>query len=123
MRSKLTTGRQISSSARRPSTSWFLALGLLASLLLASCAPMVTFTLEPQTEAGIQVVQIPANTEGSLQVELRDGRSFTVPPGHFPPPGECRIWQPELPPGRQSPPGPCDDLVTRVPEGAVLLRR
>ena len=44
-----------------------------------------------------------------------------VPPGHLPPPGECRIWYPGDPPGQQPPPGPCDDLVRRVPPGAWLV--
>ena len=30
-----------------------------------------------------------------------------VPPGHYPPPGECRMWNPDLPPGHQPPPYRC----------------
>jgi hypothetical protein len=30
-----------------------------------------------------------------------------VPPGHLPPPGECRLWFPDRPPGQQPPPGRC----------------
>lgn len=104
------------------------AQGLLISacfalIVLTSCAPSTSLTLVPQAEAGTRVVQIPIGTRGALEVELRDGRSFVVPPGHFPPLGACRIWLPELPPGRQSPPADCDELVTRVPPDAVLLRR
>lgn len=44
-----------------------------------------------------------------------------VPPGHYPPPGECRIWYVNRPPGQQPPPARCDRLVGRVPLGAFVL--
>lgn len=44
-----------------------------------------------------------------------------IPPGHLPPPGECRIWFPDRPPGHQPPPGPCRVLRHRVPPGAYLI--
>jgi hypothetical protein len=30
-----------------------------------------------------------------------------IPPGHLPPPGECRVWYPDRPAGHQPPPGRC----------------
>ncbi|WP_189471653.1 hypothetical protein [Litchfieldella qijiaojingensis] len=48
--------------------------------------------------------------------------SYDIPPGHMPPPGECRIWYPDLPPGQQPPPGHCDELQYRVPPDAVLIQ-
>lgn len=50
------------------------------------------------------------------------GSGVQVPPGHLPPPGECRIWFPDRPPGHQPPPGDCASLRWRVPPGAVLVR-
>ena len=47
---------------------------------------------------------------------------FDIPKGHMPPPGECRIWFPEMPPGQQPPPGDCYELERQVPPGAVLVR-
>ena len=44
-----------------------------------------------------------------------------IPPGHLPPPGECRIWFPDRPPGQQPPPGNCGVLSRQVPPGARLI--
>lgn len=45
-----------------------------------------------------------------------------VPPGHLPPPGECRIWYPDRPPGHQPPPGDCWELRRHLPYGAAVIR-
>ena len=44
-----------------------------------------------------------------------------VPKGHYPPPGECRLWFPGRPPGHQPPPARCSSLVGRIPRGAFVL--
>jgi hypothetical protein len=44
-----------------------------------------------------------------------------VPPGHYPPPGLCRIWYEGRPPGHQPRPVPCPALHRRVPAGAFVL--
>lgn len=44
-----------------------------------------------------------------------------VPPGHMPPPGQCRVWFPNRPPGQQPPPGRCEYLQYQVPPGAYLI--
>lgn len=49
-------------------------------------------------------------------------KNVNIPPGHMPPPGECRIWFPDRPPGQQPPPGPCSQLRHDVPPGAILVR-
>lgn len=45
-----------------------------------------------------------------------------IPKGHYPPPGECRVWYPSRPPGHQPPPGSCSKLGRSVPPGAWLIR-
>lgn len=70
----------------------------------------------------IGVVRIPETrpAEG-VRVLPSDGPTFRVPPGHYPPPGACRIWDPAVPPGRQAPPGDCDELERQVPGGSYLI--
>ena len=40
---------------------------------------------------------------------------LNIPQGHYPPPGECRIWFPDRPPGHQPPPS---KNCSKVPPGA-----
>ena len=45
-----------------------------------------------------------------------------VPRGHYPPPGQCRVWYPNRPPGQQPPPADCQSLTgTRLEPGAFIL--
>ena len=45
-----------------------------------------------------------------------------VPRGHYPPPGECRVWYPNRPAGQQPPPTSCDRLAGgRLEPGAFIL--
>jgi hypothetical protein len=46
-----------------------------------------------------------------------------VPPGHLPPPGECRVWVPGRPPGRQARARSCDGILSAAPAGAWILYR
>ncbi|MBA1145622.1 DUF4382 domain-containing protein [Ectothiorhodospiraceae bacterium WFHF3C12] len=44
-----------------------------------------------------------------------------VPPGHFPPPGECKLWHPQRPAGQQPPPEPCESLMETAPTDTVVI--
>lgn len=102
-------------------------------LVLAACAPgaelelrigagaTATIEVTPVLRAGILVIAIPAERPGDGVAVRADGRSFRIPPGHYPPPGQCRIWNPDRPPGLQSPPGPCERLERQVPRGSYLV--
>jgi hypothetical protein len=46
-----------------------------------------------------------------------------IPPGHLPPPGQCRVWIPGDPPGHQAPSGSCSELASQVPLNGWLVYR
>lgn len=115
----------------RPRTLIFRGLPIVAltSLLLSACAPSLTVdfgasvqvTATP-TASGILVVRVPSPRKGgAIEVRQASGATFKIPPGHFPPPGSCRIWYPNTPPGQQPAPGACSELERRVPAGAYLV--
>jgi hypothetical protein len=45
----------------------------------------------------------------------------SIPKGHLPPPGECRIWYPDRPAGHQPPPFKCGQGRGRVEPGGWLI--
>jgi hypothetical protein len=45
----------------------------------------------------------------------------SIPPGHLPPPGTCRLWYADRPPGHQPPPGPCAELRGKPTARAFLV--
>ena len=49
--------------------------------------------------------------------------SLGIPPGHYPPPGQCRVWVPGTPPGHQPKPSPCTALNGNIPVGAWVIYR
>lgn len=49
--------------------------------------------------------------------------ALKIPPGHLPPPGQCRVWYPGKPPGHQPPPVSCESALRSAgPDGWVLQR-
>ena len=53
-------------------------------------------------------------------VRVAGRRVLFVPPGHYPPTGQCRIWIHDLAPGRQADAAPCSALGP-IPAGAFIL--
>ena len=47
--------------------------------------------------------------------------SLGIPPGHYPPPGHCRVWLPGQPPGHQPRPVKCNS-VGDIPLGCFVWR-
>jgi len=51
---------------------------------------------------------------------------FGIPPGHLPPPGQCKVWMPGEPPGKQKKKyksGACESVSHDVPAGGWLVYR
>ena len=53
-------------------------------------------------------------------MRLAGRRMLFVPPGHYPPEGQCRVWIHDRPPGQQADAAPCHAL-GRIPAGAFIL--
>lgn len=84
----------------------FLTLALVAgAIVLTSCSRRVVVVSPPP--------------EGGPSTAVTLG----IPPGHLPPPGQCRIWVPGRPPGQQRKAGACSTLERQVPAGAWLVYR
>jgi hypothetical protein len=81
--------------------------------VVASCVASVALADPEKTTSAI-------GAGASKNREERGHSHVNVPPGHLPPPGECRIWFPDRRAGHQPPPGACRELSRKVPRGAVL---
>ncbi len=53
-------------------------------------------------------------------VRVAGRRMLFVPPGHYPPAGQCRVWIHDRPPGQQARAAPCNALGA-IPPGAFIL--
>jgi len=122
-------GRKLDVSPR-----WAGVLAIVAlTVILGACYPVVTIETEgpavetslrvtPSRSGVLQTIRIPTpQPRGAMEVVQADGSVFRIPPGHYPPPGSCRIWFPNRSPGQQSPPGDCSVLDKRVPAEAYLV--
>lgn len=56
--------------------------------------------------------------EGDSYFQRRGYSRLDIPQGHYPPPGECRIWFPDRPAGHQPPPR---KNCSQVPPGAWVI--
>ncbi|MCG7872349.1 MAG: DUF4382 domain-containing protein [Candidatus Thiodiazotropha lotti] len=69
-----------------------------------------------ETMVGQQITVI-----GKPDHHVASSTSVDIPPGHLPPPGECRLWEEGVPPGLQSAPGDCEELEDDVTDDTVLV--
>jgi hypothetical protein len=65
--------------------------------------------------------------DGGTPPDVETRPLVTVPPGHYPPPGLCRLWFVDRPPGQQPPPEDCgiveakwDDLYNKGQKVTVV---
>jgi hypothetical protein len=87
---------------------WFATRAFLGAGILAVMAALAGCAIHAEPRPVYQPVYQP--------------KQVKIPPGHYPPPGQCRVWYPDRPPGHQPPPGPCEVLKYQVPRGAVLVQ-
>lgn len=76
----------------------------------------------PVTETTVRVdtVRVLVTDTVIRTVRVPGQRVLFVPPGHYPPRGQCRVWIHDLPPGQQARAGRCDAL-GEIPAGAFIL--
>ncbi len=82
--------------------------GVFAPLVLTACSSMVVIS-KPKPDPSPR----PVGPVASLK----------IPPGHYPPPGKCRVWYPGQPPGHQPPATSCHTARGDRPAGAWVLYR
>ena len=73
-----------------------------------------------ETIARVDTVRVVVRDTVFRTVTVPGRRMLFVPPGHYPPEGQCRVWIAELPPGRQAKPVACNAL-GNIPPGAFVL--
>ncbi len=91
--------------------------GVVRSLSRIFCSVVGCLSL------GACVAVVAAPSSGSGPGARNTARALGIPPGHLPPPGECRVWIPGTPPGRQAAPRSCDGIMAVAPAGSWVLYR
>lgn len=96
-------------------------------LVASGCA---SFTIEGRGGGGTVPAPPPANHHHDHDDDDQGhdhGHSapakLHIPPGHYPPPGSCRVWHPGAPPGHQPAPGSCSAVERNVGPGDWLIYR
>lgn len=99
------------------------------SLVFAVCCLIASVSLadEGKDESGKGKKRPPEaqDKRGDEQGSYFHQHGYTrldIPKGHYPSPGECRIWYPDRPAGQQPPPVKCSQLKGQVPPGAWLIQ-
>lgn len=86
----------------------------------------VASTRELTSQTGRPTQTQNRDSEGEMQTASLEREpvqhEITIPLGHLPPPGKCRIWFPDRPAGHQPAPASCKHLRKRIPSGAILIQ-
>ena len=109
---------------------WMVALAMGGVCACAGSNPDVETDPVPRTQS-IPGAESKAGSEPQMKNEdvpetASTAAKFGIPPGHLPPPGQCRVWIPGEPPGKQKKKyasGECDTVSRQVPPGAWLVYR
>jgi hypothetical protein len=69
----------------------------------------------------------PAPTPAPAPAAQKQGKSTAaklgIPPGHLPPPGQCKVWMPGEPPGHQAKARSCANIEKTAPAGSWIVYR
>ena len=101
---------------------------LVAVSVLAGCAPAAPSpTAAPAKPAATAAPQKPAAVAPAAAPAKHQVKSSAsklgIPPGHLPPPGQCRVWIPGDPPGHQAKPRSCSNIESSAPAGSRIIYR
>ncbi len=83
------------------------ALVLLAAM---ACSSATTTKSQPAPAPA------PAKNQGKSSAS-----KLGIPPGHLPPPGQCRVWIPGEPPGHQAKARSCANIEASAPAGSRII--
>lgn len=100
------------------------ALLLSLAVALSACSRTVATTVPSGSPSSVSTAPAQsdnASGKGRGQPARGPRKLNGVPPGHYPKPGECRVWHSGRPPGQQPKPTACSSLMGRVPAGAFIL--
>ena len=87
------------------------ALVLLAAM---ACSSVTTTKSQPAPAPA----PAPAKNQGKSSAS-----KLGIPPGHLPPPGQCRVWIPGEPPGHQAKARSCANIERSAPAGSWIVYR
>src|SRR5437016_734505 len=73
--------------------------------------------------AGCSAFSSARPTEPAPRRVASSAATLGIPPGHLPPPGQCRIWVQGRPPGHQAPARSCDRIERSAPADSWVLYR
>jgi hypothetical protein len=94
----------------------------LAVIGTSACSRSAATTVPGGSPASVSTAPASGDAARGKGQPARGPRKLNgVPPGHYPKPGECRIWHSGRPPGQQPKPASCSSLMGRVPAGAFIL--
>ena len=86
-----------------------MAAAAMAFVAAAACKPI------PASE--------PAPEQHSSRRSPSTAATVGIPPGHLPPPGQCRVWMPGEPPGHQAKSRSCSNIERTAPAGSWIVER
>lgn len=105
-------------------SAYMVVLSVLLSLSATAQAGKVSESANVEFKNGI--IGAAFGSDNNAPRASRDSAAnqgnATIPQGHRPPPGKCRIWFHDREPGKQPPPGECKKLRKNVPPNASLIR-